>query len=501
MNVTVRRASLVILLGFAVTGAYALGRAAADQPPQPPHLPAIVQGAGGGGAPAPASFPDFRNVAKEVIPSVVTVRSERTVQVQQQGMPFLGGPFDGDLFGRFFGQPQGPDQQPPEYHQSGLGSGVIVSSDGYILTNNHVVEHSDSVEVVDSAGETLKAKVLGTDPQTDIAVLKVDATGLTPIHMGNSDALEVGEWVLAVGNPFSEALGHTVTAGIVSATGRANLQLADYEDFIQTDAAINPGNSGGALVNEDGQLVGINTAILSRSGGNQGIGFAIPINMARNVMEQLIKTGKVTRGWLGVGIQNLTPDIAEGLGIKDQKGAIVSEVQPGTPAADAGLKQGDVIVGLNGKPVESSLDLRNSIAETKPDTKVDLDIIRGEQHESINVTLGERENGQENGGSASGSEPGSVEKDLGLSVRPLTRDLAARLGYDGDQGVIVTRVEPGSSADEAGLQRGDLIKQINHHTITGMEDYNGAFGAVKQGQVAVLLVRRGDSTVFVPVRR
>jgi serine protease Do len=500
MSTPLRRAGFAAAVLGAAAAAFLIGRvidpeAAAAAPP-PSFAAGPSSGPGEAAAAALAGAPDFRDVARKVVPSVVTVRSQKTVRAGRN--PFApGDPFGDDFFERFFGMPRRGDPREDRYVERGLGSGVVVSADGYILTNNHVVGGGDTkVNVVTEDGKTYTAKILGTDPQTDIAVLKVEASGLRPIPMGDSASLEVGEWVLAVGNPFSEALGHTVTAGIVSAKGRSNLNLADYEDFIQTDAAINPGNSGGALVNTRGQLVGINTAIVSRSGGYQGVGFAIPVNMARNVMDQLVKNGKVVRGWIGISIQDFTPELAEGMGLEGKEGAIVAEVVPDSPAMEAGLKQGDVIVAVDGRKVASNTELRNRISATSPGTKVTLTLIRDGKERSVDLTLGELPGSA--AASGGGEEP--AEESLGLSVRALTPEVAARLGYEDDQGVVVWEVEVGSPAGEAGLQRGDLIKEVNRRRVTSLADYRQAVGSIQQGKVVLLLVRRGERATYVTLR-
>jgi len=499
---TTRRAGISAAILVTAGVAFLAGRASnpdalASTRSMPPVTAAVPDDVSSGGGAAALGLPDFRAVAKKVVPAVVTVRSQKTVRADARS-PFSGGADGDDLFERFFGGPRQRAPHEQRYIQRGLGSGVIVSKDGYIITNNHVVEGVDKVEVIVEGHRAVTAKILGTDPPTDIAVLKVDESSLPTVQLGDSDKLEVGEWVLAWGTPFSEALGHTVTAGIVSAIGRSNLRLADYEDFIQTDAAINPGNSGGALVNTRGELVGINAAIVSGSGGNNGIGFAIPINMARNVMDQLIKNGKVTRGWVGLSIQDLTPELAEGMGIKGKEGALISQVEKDTPASEAGLKRGDVITAVDGQDVRNNADLRNRIASTAPGTKVALSVIRDGDGKKINVTLGELPSQGGRGPAAAGQAP--AEQALGINVRPLSRDLAARLGYDGDSGVVVSDVESGSPADEAGIQEGDLIKEVNRRPVSGIDDYREAMGSVTEGKPVLLLIRRGDAMTYLSVK-
>ncbi|MBI3450669.1 MAG: DegQ family serine endoprotease [Acidobacteria bacterium] len=499
MKTLARGAAFGAVLLVATTGAFVAGRAAAARPgpsPAPDHPAAAAPASPGPdlppSEPEPAlSLPDFRGVAKKVVPAVVTVRSQKTVRVDPRSSP--GGD---EFFEQFFG---GRQRAPREerYVQRGLGSGVVVSGDGYIITNNHVVEGVDKVEVVLADGRTVGARVLGTDPPTDIAVIKIDGSSLLTVPFGDSDRLEVGEWVLAVGNPFSERLGHTVTAGIVSAKGRSNLRLADYEDFIQTDAAINPGNSGGALVNTRGQLVGINSAIVTGSGGSQGIGFAIPINMARNVMDQLIKNGKVVRGWVGMTIQDLTPELAEGLGLPGKEGALVSAVQPGAPAAEAGLKRGDAITAVDAQGVKNNSDLRNRVAATAPGTKVRLGAYRDGEARTFTVTLGEL---PAPGGKAPAGGHPPDEPALGFTVRSLSREIAEQLGLEGESGVIVSEVESGGPAEEAGLQEGDLIKEINRRAISGLNDYRSALAGAKRGHPVLLLIRRGDATTYVSIK-
>jgi serine protease Do len=437
----------------------------------------------------------FVSIAKKVLPSVVTIVCEKTVQVT--GVPGQGNPgfFADPFFGRFF---QGPERVP----ETGTGSGVVVRRDGYVLTNNHVVRNADKIRVTLEDGRAFDAEVVGTDPKSDVAVIKIKADGLDPAKLGNSDQLEVGEWVLAIGNPFQ--LSSTVTAGIVSAVGRSNIGLADYEDFIQTDAAINPGNSGGALVNLDGDVVGINTAIASRSGGNQGIGFAIPINMASRIMDSLISHGKVVRGWMGVSIQNITDTTAEIFGMDRPHGALVGQVTPGSPAEDAGVRQGDVVVSIDGKQVKDVEDLQLKIVDHDPGTKVDLGILRDGRERSITVELGELQTDEaakaENGGEQ-GSLSGRSTDLLGLRLEELTRPVRTELDIPpGVEGLLVTDVDPSKPAGRAGLQRGDIIMQVGNDEILSLRSFEEAVKGARLGKPVLFLVRRGDTESFLGVR-
>ncbi len=429
----------------------------------------------------------FVDIAKDVKPTVVTVSTEKTLTVPVN--PFGGG----NLFDFFFGPGQGRQQQPQErqYHQQGLGSGVIVASDGVILTNNHVVDGADSIYVRTFEGRKYLAKVVGTDPKTDIAVLRIDAKDLPRIAIGNSDSLRVGEMVMAVGSPMSEELAYTVTQGIVSATGRSNVGLATYEDFIQTDAAINPGNSGGPLVNMNGELVGLNAAIISRSGGFQGIGFAVPSNMAVHIMDMLLTTGKVTRGWLGVSIQDVNQQIANAMKLPEQTGALVGDVVSDSPAEKAGLKAGDLILTLNGDKIKDASELRNEVASTAPGTKVTFGILRDGKNMTIEVMLGEMPAEM----AAAGS--GGIQKDLGFSVQTLTPALADQYGIDKKMsGVIVTGIDQGSNAYRQGLREGDLIEEFDQQKVETAQKFYAMAALKKPGDTILLRVFRQGSRFY-----
>ena len=391
----------------------------------------------------------FATVAREASPAVVYIKVEKTVT----SGPTMRMPFNDEFFRRFFGEPMpGQPQTIPQQKRmvQGQGSGFIISPDGYILTNNHVVGEADKVIVKLLDGREFTATIVGTDPPTDVAVIKIDATDLPVLPLGDSDKVEVGEWVLALGNPFG--LSHTLTAGIVSATGRSSVGISDYEDFIQTDAAINPGNSGGPLLNLEGRAIGITTAIYSRNGGYMGIGFAIPVNMAQSIYNQLIEHGNVTRGYLGITIQDLTPELAKSFGLKDTRGILIAEVMPDTPAEKAGLKQGDVIVKFNKEAVDNFAPFRNKIAMSEPGTKVNITVIREGREKSFTVTIEKKVSGEQ----AASSRPENLEK-LGLTVTTLTKELADRYGYIDEEGVVITQVDPESSAAGAGLKSGMLI--------------------------------------------
>lgn len=423
-------------------------------------------------------------VTAAVKPSVVNISSTKTIKTPGIQAPFFNDPF----FRQFFGDELGQFRRPREHKQSGLGSGVIVDKNGYILTNNHVIRDADEIKVKLSDKREFKGKVIGTDPKTDLAVIKIDSNHLPVIKLGDSEKLKVGETVIAVGNPFG--LNQTVTSGIVSATGRANVGIADYEDFIQTDAAINPGNSGGALVNVKGELVGINTAIFSTSGGYQGIGFAIPSSMAKIVMDNLIKKGKVVRGWLGVSIQPVTPELAKQFGIKDDKGVIVGDIVEDSPAEKAGVQRGDTIVEYDGKEVTDPASLRNSVAGTPPGKNVTLKIVRDGKIQKLDVTITEL--------------PAEIQKlhggfeNLlkGVTVQGLTPEVKKGFALPKKiTGVVITDIEEGSPAGGV-LMTNDIIIEVNRKKISGMKDYEAVVSQVKKGDEVLLLVFRNGSAIY-----
>jgi len=438
-------------------------------------------------------------VAARVTPAVVNISTTRTVKGggEDQLMPFYNDPF----FKRFFGD-RGDREPgatvPHDQKEKSLGSGVIVDPRGYIITNNHVIEKADSIKVVLSDRREFKGKLIGTDPKTDIAVVKIDGSDLPTIPWGDSGQLKTGQYVLAVGNPFG--LNQTVTMGIISAVGRANVGIADYEDFIQTDAAINPGNSGGALVNTAGELIGINTAILSQSGGYMGIGFAVPSKMARAVMESLIKTGKVVRGWLGVSIQEVTPALAKQFGLADAKGALISDVLSGTPAERAGLKRGDVIVKVDGVPIDSPGHLRNTVAETAVGEKMTLTVMRDGHEKEVAVTIAEQPKDMtQRGGDVEGGGESNAALD-GVDVKDLTPQIRQELNLPDDaSGVVVNSVESGSAAEAAGLQRGDVIMEVDRKAVRNTRDYEQALSNHKGKEGLLLLVNRQGTTIFMMI--
>jgi len=446
--------------------------------------PAVVLPAAAGIRMVPVDIPQL---FKEVSPAVVNISTTQVVKLNRPRMrnPFgQQDPFD-DFFNNYFGR------LPKEQKRKSLGSGFIVSPDGYILTNNHVVEKADEVTVTLLDKEEFKAKVIGSDPKTDIALIKIDAKKTLPhVELGDSEKLDVGEWVVAIGNPFG--LGHTVTTGIVSAKGRI-IGSGPYDDFIQTDASINPGNSGGPLFNLKGEVVGINTAIIQ---GGQGIGFATPIQLAKSVLDQLKNKGKVTRGWLGVYIQRITPEAAENLGLADRRGALVSDVTSGGPAEKAGIRSGDVIVAFDGKEVKDEHELPSIVAATKPGKSVNLRLIRDGKEISVPVTIAEMQG--EPGKPAGGDE---LSKDLGLTVQEITPEIAQRFDLENSKGVVVTGVEDGSPAEDAGFQAGDIVRQINRRAVANAAEFATLVAKSRADKTILFLVERGDSRLLLTVKK
>ena len=436
----------------------------------------------------------FVNVVKAAQPAVVNIRVEASVK-SRGGFPDGSDEmFNNPFFEHFFGpQSQGPSRR---QRQQGQGSGFIISRDGYILTNNHVVDGADEITVRLADEREFKAKLIGSDPQTDVALIKIQDSGHLPIlALGDSDALDVGEWVIAIGNPFG--LNQTVTVGVVSAKGRSRVGINEYENFIQTDAAINPGNSGGPLLNTHGEVVGINSALFSRTGGYMGIGFAIPINMVKAIEDQLHKQGKVTRGWLGVGIQDVNEELAKSFELKEARGILVTEVQPDSPAAKGGLRQGDVILRLNGLELIDVSDLRNKIALITPGTKATLNVIRSGKEVEIELAIGEQPAGFGKAGISPSGQGGNLEQ-FGLSLQTLTPELAQQLGYSAKQkGVVISAVEPGSAAESAGLRTGNLIDEVNKVTVTSLQEMEAALKKSPHPKRILLRVRSENLSQYV----
>jgi serine protease Do len=447
----------------------------------------------------------YADVVDVVAPAVVTIRTEGKAKMSptQFDMPQMP---DDDFFQQFFGQPFGQrgqrrGMQPRTFKQRALGSGVIVTTDGYILTNYHVVDSADDIKVELTDGRTLAAKVIGTDKASDLALIKVTGSDFTALALGNSDNVKVGDVVLAVGNPLG--VGQTVTMGIVSAKGRStSVGDGSYEDFLQTDAPINHGNSGGALVSTKGELVGINSQILSNSDGNIGIGFAIPVNMAKSVMDQLRTKGKVTRAQLGVTVQTVSSDMAANLGLKQPGGVIVSSVSEGGAADRAGLKQGDVITAFNGQPVHDMNSLRNRVAASGPGSTADVTILRDGSEKHVAVKLEELNPDKlaRNGRGSEGDGEGTSDKGaLGVAVEPLTPELASRLGVKNAHGLVVEDVNPDSRAADAGIQQGDVIESVNRQAVTSVDELREALKKTSD-RPALLLINRKGSEIFVTVR-
>ncbi len=426
-------------------------------------------------------LPSFAELSSKVTPAVVNISTTKTVR-RHPGIQRFGprDPFFDDFFERFF---QGPVERP----QKSLGSGFIINKDGTIITNNHVVEGADEIQVQLTGKKKYDAKVVGSDSKTDLAVIRISAGDLPSVSLGDSDQLKVGDWVMAVGNPFG--LDHTVTAGIVSAKGRV-IGAGPYDDFIQTDASINPGNSGGPLFNLQGEVVGVNTAIVA---AGQGIGFAIPINMAKGLIPQLISQGRVTRAWLGVGIQEISPELAKSFNLPDEKGALISNVFPQSPAEKGGLKSGDVIREFNGRPILESHELPTMVAGEPVGKVVTMKVLRDGKEIILQITLGEMEKGEK----VAEETTKQSSKELGIAVREVMPEEAATLQLPRDQhGVMVVGVEPGSTAEVAGLQPADVILSVNNEKITGLADFAAAAKRLKSGEVVRLFIKRQDATVY-----
>jgi serine protease Do len=431
---------------------------------------------------------NFSELAEKVRPGVVNIQVAKKIKNINFGFRhFSGAPFgEKNPFGDFFG-PFSEENPPRGFEQRGVGSGFVMSREGYILTNNHVVEDADQIKVKLTNGKEYDGKIIGRDPKTDLALIKIKASSdLQPLNLGNSDDLKVGSWVVAVGSPFG--LEQTVTAGIVSAKGRV-IGSGPYDNFIQTDASINPGNSGGPLINMKGEVVGINTAIIA---SGQGIGFAIPINMAKEVAPQLQEKGHVTRGWLGVSIQEVTPALAKSFDLKEKKGALVAQVVSGSPAEKAGIEQGDVIVEFDGKEVTDSKDLPRIVASTPIGKAVTIKLLRNGKALDRQVKVGEMEEKVEVAKAPS-------HKSLGITVQNLTPEIAKGLGLKKDMGVVVTRVEPGSPAADAGIQTGDLVQEVNRKPVKNVEDFVQKVEKAKGQDNILLLIQRGQNNMFAAV--
>lgn len=429
----------------------------------------------------------FAHIAKQALPAVVFIDVESTVEVPQYGYRYQ--PFQ-DLYGRR-GQMAIPEERAPKKEsQEGQGSGFIISKDGYILTNNHVVKGADRITVILGDERTFSAKVIGSDPKTEVALIKIDdADDLPFVELGDSDALDVGEWVLAAGNPFG--LTQTVTAGIVSAKGRSDVGIAEYGNFIQTDAAINPGNSGGPLLNIDGKVIGINTAIYTRTGGYMGIGFAIPINQARQIKEQLIKTGKVSRSVLGIYIQDVSEELAASFGLKEKGGILISQVMEDSAAEKAGLMGGDIVVEMDAKPTDQLGAFRNRVAATPPNTKMQLKIFRNGKYKTLSVVTREME------GDRLVAGPDLLSK-IGLSVEAVPDEASKARGYNQAAGVLVTEVEPGSPAARAGMRPGQLIGSVNRRPVENVGNFMESLAGA-EGDRILFLVYDGQSARFLVV--
>jgi len=438
----------------------------------------------------------FSSLAQKLKPSVVNIATTSTIKGSGDFFRFgerpdsrdpFGDFFEDDFFRRFFGE----DAPHPDIQSQSLGSGFILDKEGYVLTNNHVVENADKILVRLSDEHEFPAKIVGTDPMTDLAVIRIEPMGvsLSPVEMGDSDEARIGDWVVAIGNPFG--YGHTVTAGIVSAKGRV-IGAGPYDNFLQTDAAINPGNSGGPLFDMQGRVIGINTAIVA---GGTGMGFAIPVNLAKEVVGQLKDKGRVTRGWLGVMIQDVTPELAKQFDLEEAKGALVSEVAAGGPAEKGGVERGDVILAFDGVPVDKMHQLPRLVAQRKPEKEVKVKVLRKGKEKTLTVVLGEL---QEEGGAISRRK--EAEGDLGLTVQEITPQLRKQLGLGKEGDLIVSDVEPGSNAAQAGIRRGDVVLEINQSKVSDLSSYRKALDNASDKKSALLLVKRGDVSIYIIVQ-
>ncbi len=434
-------------------------------------------------------------IVKKVQNAVVHIRVEKVIR----GHRSMNNPYDlfnDEFFERFFPGVRPPRQSPPEdreFRRDGLGSGSIINQEGYILTNNHVVGDADKIIVKLNDGREMEANIIGTDPQSDIAVIKIEGSELPTLPFGDSDEIQVGESVIAIGNPFG--LAQTVTFGIISAKGRSNIGITDYENFIQTDAAINPGNSGGPLINLKGEIIGVNTAIFTRSGGYQGIGFAVPIKMARRIMEDLINKGSVSRGWLGVGIQDISGDLAKAFGLKDTNGSLITSVMSGTPAEASGIQKGDVIVKLQGKLIRDSNQLRNEVAAAKAGSTVEVNLIRKGELKTIRVTLGERP-----ANPIAASQRPEAESLLGITAQELTPELAQQYSLEQETGVVITDIETDSAADKAGLRAGLLITEVDQKVIHSLADFQQTIQEADFEEGILFLVQSNQGSRYIIVK-
>jgi serine protease Do len=442
-------------------------------------------------APIVGGLPSFADLAQNVSPAVVNISTTKTVKGGGRVFDFFMGPRErrnpmDDFFERFFGEGM---PQPKEHKQKSLGSGFIIDEKGHILTNNHVVEDADEIKVILKDHKEYSAKVIGRDSKTDLAVLQIKSwQGLQLIKLGDSDALRVGDWVMAIGNPFG--LDHTVTAGIVSAKGRV-IGAGPYDNFIQTDASINPGNSGGPLINLKGEVVGINTAIFA---GGQGIGFAIPINTVKDLLPQLMEKGKVTRGWLGVMVQKVTPELAKSFGLKDEAGALVGDVTANSPADKAGIKPGDIIIEFERKPIKEMNELPRLVAAVPVGKEAEVKVLRNGNPMVFKVTIQELDDKQ----LASG--PSQAKPELGLTVQELTPEMARQIRMEYEPGLVIVRVQEGSPADEAGLQQGDLIKEVNRKPVKDLKTYQSLVAGSKKSGNILFRIKRGGMSLFVSMR-